>query len=390
MKKKIILIILVASLINILVLSDDFVTPGNGTTYTLSDLVYVSNGVVTGAFPEYHLNGNLTVEKTDTLTIENETLVVQEDTAEEPFGYLICIRGKLLANNSRITGFIPETNVSWRGVFFQESDEGSSIKDSIIENGIIGIFCNNSNPEIVGTTVRNCIDSGIYLFANSSPSINNCNFIDNTYANGLMIDGSKPTLLSDNYFDGNGAGVATYGCPENNLVEKNSFYRNNVGIYSSINDYTQFRNNTIFLNEHGVFVTHNSKCTIENNTIELSNITALETFESATPGIFNNVFRQNSYFDELGAVVMNDESRPNLGNTHREGNNIFSNNYGYDLINFTEKYQFAIGNTWSHSAQPDFVIFDDEEDEGDADESGFISGKVIYYATDCRNWQEYK
>ena len=391
MNRTLLLIIVLVIVLHFSLFAGDFTTSGDGLTYTLSDLVFVSGGVVTGAVPNFYLNGNLTIAKKDTLLVDNETLIVQEDPSEDPIGFFIWISGKITSrNNSRFTATSPKLYVAWRGIIFWESDDGSVIENSIIEKGNVGITCNHSNPEIINTTVRNCFNAGIYIFANSSPSITYCNIIDNSGANGILIINSTPVLFNNNNFDSNDTGITSASCPESCSIIQNTFYRNQIGIYSFVDDHTNYYNNTISQNDDGIFTSHNSHSTIENNKIEFNDYSAIGTFDSSTPQIFNNEFKGNSCYVELGSVIIYDSSTPNLGNGDRDGNNTFVSRYGYDLINFTSQVQIAVGNIWSYPSQPDFVIYDNEEDVGDADGSGFISGRVIYNATSVNNWFEFR
>ncbi len=52
-----------------------YITPGNGTDYSLDDLVSQSGGVVTINNNTYFINGDLTISATDTLKIQDAAVV---------------------------------------------------------------------------------------------------------------------------------------------------------------------------------------------------------------------------------------------------------------------------------------------------------------------------
>lgn len=52
-------------------LNAQWISPGNGTTYTMSDLVNVTDGLVTFDSPNYYIHGDLTISTNDTWKIDN-------------------------------------------------------------------------------------------------------------------------------------------------------------------------------------------------------------------------------------------------------------------------------------------------------------------------------
>lgn len=56
------------------VLNAQWVSPGDGTTYTFPDLVNVTNGVVTNGPNGYLINADLTISANDVLKIDDQVL----------------------------------------------------------------------------------------------------------------------------------------------------------------------------------------------------------------------------------------------------------------------------------------------------------------------------
>ena len=52
-------------------LNAQWVSPGNGTTYTFPDLVEVTDGTVTNGLDGFLINADLTISENDVLKIDN-------------------------------------------------------------------------------------------------------------------------------------------------------------------------------------------------------------------------------------------------------------------------------------------------------------------------------
>ena len=53
-------------------LNAQWTSPGNGTTYTMPDLVAASNGVVTNTGNVFAINADLTISENDILNIDDQ------------------------------------------------------------------------------------------------------------------------------------------------------------------------------------------------------------------------------------------------------------------------------------------------------------------------------
>ena len=75
-------------------LNAQWTSPGNGTTYTMPDLVEASNGVVTNIGNVFAINADLTISENDILNIDDQV------TRIDAPGALITIKGSMVCNNS--------------------------------------------------------------------------------------------------------------------------------------------------------------------------------------------------------------------------------------------------------------------------------------------------
>lgn len=75
-------------------LNAQWTSPGNGSTYTMPDLVEASNGVVTNTGNVFAINADLTISENDILNIDDQV------TRIDASGALITIKGSMVCNNS--------------------------------------------------------------------------------------------------------------------------------------------------------------------------------------------------------------------------------------------------------------------------------------------------
>ena len=92
MKK--IFLLFVAIFMMAITLDAQWVSPGNGTTYTLPDLVAATDGVVTGDGTNFVIHADLTISTNDVLKIDNQ--VTRIDVA----AVLVTINGSMICTNS--------------------------------------------------------------------------------------------------------------------------------------------------------------------------------------------------------------------------------------------------------------------------------------------------
>ena len=262
-----------------------WVSPGNGTTYTFPDLVEVTEGVVTVGENGFLVNADLTISAGDVLKIDNQALRV--DLAD----VLVTINGSMICENTNRAKFYGLNETNHFSMRFENAtgcnikmmyfSDGAGIK--VIEsdvtfddvkfvyftrdysNAVIDVF--NCDP-----TIKDCYfmlnhGSAISSPANgqSSPQILNCDFDTNVtdnvntpqinlgpggndtirivgneiytimapwYVGGLSIadlmgNGSTKVLLKDNIIRENRYGYNQQGQTISSVIEGNQFINNN-------------------------------------------------------------------------------------------------------------------------------------------------------------------
>ena len=283
MKK--ILLFLIAIFAIVINAHAQWVSPGNGTTYTFPDLVDVTEGVVTIGENGFVINGDLTISTNDVLKIDDQ--VARIDAAE----VLVTINGSIVCTNTNRVEFYGLNEIQHFSMRFEYAtgcnikkmyfSDGAGIK--VIEsdvtfddvkfvyftrdysNAVIDVF--NCDP-----TIKDCYfmlnhGSAISSPANgqSSPQILNCDFDTNVTDNvntpqinlgpggndtirivgneiytimaqwhvggvsvaDLASVGSTKVLLKDNIIRDNRYGYNQQGYTISSVIEGNQFLDNN-------------------------------------------------------------------------------------------------------------------------------------------------------------------
>lgn len=279
--KKLCLLVLALS-ISIL-LNAQWTSPGDGTTYTLPDLVSVSNGAVTNTGTVFSFNSDITISANDVLKIDNQV------TRIDAVGVLITINGSVACTNTARVGIYGSMTQQFSMRFENAShcelktlyfSDGCGIK--VIESDVAFIDCKfvyftrdyanavidfmNCNPLIEDCYFLRNEGAAISSPANgqSSPRILNNrleenvtsdlnspqinlgpgaedtiyiigNVIDDDYANhrvggisvaDLMGTGSTKVLLQDNYIVNGRYGYNQQGLTISSIIERNQFIDN--------------------------------------------------------------------------------------------------------------------------------------------------------------------
>lgn len=157
------------------VLNAQWVSPGNGTTYTLPDLVAASNGAVTNTGTTFSINSDITISTNDILKIDNQV------TRIDAVGVLITINGSVTCTNTARVGiygsmsqnqqfsmrFENATDCELRTLYFSD---GCGIK--VIESDVRFIDC-----KFVYFTRD--YSNAVIDFMNCNPTIEDCYFLRN-------------------------------------------------------------------------------------------------------------------------------------------------------------------------------------------------------------------
>ena len=109
-------------------LDGQWVSPGDGTTYTMPDLVDVTEGVVTVGENGYVINADLTISANDVLKIDDQ--VVRIDVAE----VLVTINGSMVCTNTNRVKFYGLNETQHFSMRF-ENATGCNIKKMYFSDG---------------------------------------------------------------------------------------------------------------------------------------------------------------------------------------------------------------------------------------------------------------
>lgn len=209
MKKLVILISLIAGLVS--AINAQWVSPGNGTTYTFADLVDITDGVVTAGENGYLVNADLTISTGDVLEINDQTSRV--DFAE----VLVTVNGSMVCTNTNTrVKFYGLNEIQHFSMRFEYAT-GCNIKKMYFSDGagikVIESDVTFDDVKFVYFT-RGYSNSVINVF-NCSPTIRNCYFMLNEgSAIGSPVNGQASPQILNCDFDTNVNGI---NAPQINL-----------------------------------------------------------------------------------------------------------------------------------------------------------------------------
>lgn len=352
-------------------LNAQWVSPGNGTTYTMSNLVDITNEVVTFDGTYYHIHSDLTISTNDVLKIDNGyTKIFVENAHITINGSMICEnvnRVSIMGDPSFTMLFDNATACEIKKMYFSDGAGVKLIESDVTFDDVkfvyftteychsaIDIF--NCDP-----VIQNCYfllneGSAIGSPANgqSSPKILNCEFDSNVDgANMPQINlgpGAEDTIyIVGNLVDGTYAIFHTGGISVSDLLgtgETKILLKDNV-----------IKNNRYGYNQQGY---HLSSIIIGNEFLENnhednpmnggSGISIYGMDENNKAIIRNNVITGNLW--GITAIYFHDI---NLGTEDDWGNNeIHDNGNGgvvYDLYNNSTCNIMAVGNDWGTTSE---------------------------------------
>ena len=185
-------------------LNAQWTSPGNGTTYTMPDLVAASNGVVTNTGNVFTVNADLTISENDILNIDD-----QVSRIDAP-GVLITIKGSMVCYNSetnrvKIYGtmtsqfsmrFENATNCNLKHMYFSD---GSGIK--VVESEV-------TFDDVKFLYFTRDYASAVIDIFNCDPVIKDCYFQDNEGAAiSSPANGQSSPKILNNSLDANVNGI---------------------------------------------------------------------------------------------------------------------------------------------------------------------------------------
>jgi parallel beta-helix repeat protein len=371
----------------------DYQTPGSGSSYTLATLVSLSGGTVTSGPIVFSLNGNLTISQNDTLLMNpGEQLSVADDPAVP--GFVLRIAGTLSAQGTASQPIIFTASGaregSWHGIYMMPTSTGSVVQYCEIKFALTGINCSGCAPTISNNTFTGCRDAGIYCCRGAAPTITSNTFVNNSQAVGIIINDCVPAACAYNSANQNVTGITVANAAGSPVIANNSAHENrDIGIYGAAAAGAAFQDNIVEKNAYGVIVARGSNSQFLRNQVCQNIVEGIGITDDTTAVFRNTLIEDNSM--TVGGVVVYDSALPDFGSPTVRGDNQFRDNHYFDYVNFTQNVQYAIGNTWISPLAPDYLIYDDDEDVGDADGSGFLSGAVVYgLVSGAKLWSLYE
>lgn len=188
-------------------LNAQWVSPGNGTTYTMSDLAAITD-VVTFETGNYYIHGDLTFSTNDIWKIDNGFTKIFVENA------LITINGSMVCENTNRVSIMGDPSFSMRF----ENASGCEVKKMYFSDGA-GIKVIESDVSFIDTKflyfTRDYCNAVIDIF-NCNPLVEDCYFLLNKGAaiSSPANGGSSPRILN-NHIEENV--TDNYNSPQINL-----------------------------------------------------------------------------------------------------------------------------------------------------------------------------
>lgn len=367
-KNQILLLITALLLFNIS--QAQWVSPGDGTLYSIQDLVQISEGTVSYDNEIFYINNDLTISETDELQLlSNIEIRVNQDV-------LIHFLGKLTAIAPDSILFIKHFDQE-NFLGFRFEDHEGSVFENVIIDGAGGIKLVNSNVEFLNCEMRNFTQnysSGVINAFQSNPLIENCKIHHNQGAAvSSGANASSSPIIINNIFYMNV--LANENMPQINLGTSAAESIQIIG--NSINGFAEMSGgiavstlfggsckaiidgNIIENNRYGIAAIGSDIDTeISNNIITNNNIQNDPLLGGSGinfyggPTNISKVYR-NSISGNLWGITIQLNAQPNLGDisaaTNEGLNEIFNNgNEGqiYALYNNTPNPILAENNFW--------------------------------------------
>lgn len=358
------------------VLNAQWVSPGDGTTYTFPDLVNVTNGVVTNGTNGYLINADLTISANDVLKIDDQVLRVDIDAV------LITINGSMVCTNANRVRFYGLNETQHFSMRFENAtacnlhnmyfSDGAGIK--VIESEVTF-----DDVKFVYFTTEYC-HSALDIF-NCDPVIENCYFLLNEGAAiGSPANGQSSPQILNCEFDSNVDGA---NLPQINLGPG---AEDTIRIVGNLVDGTYAIFHTGGISIADLMGTGETKILLKDNVIKnnrygynqqgyfLSSIISgnqfVDNYHEDNPmnggsgisiyGVDNKnkaVIRENIITGNLWGITVINAAEVDLGTEDDWGNNrIYDNrNSGevYDLYNNSAYDIMAVGNDWGTTNEED-------------------------------------
>lgn len=368
-------------------------TPDTGTTYTLAALVPLSGGVVQETSSGYFLTDKLIVSPTDALEITDQLLQIDLFSYETPLIYpCLVIEGRLKAYNSHFQpDEMPESGdimPDCRGIAINSpanpgtaEAEVTSCTFKMLKTGIIAREC---KIKIERCRFENCDSGAIYLYSNSNGVIQECVFQKSS----VLVNDSKIHMEGCHFEEGN---IGLSDITDESLIKNCKMIGSKwsaLDVFGNTN--TRIEDNAFRLCDYGISICDaqsSSTAVLKGNLISECRQGAITIEGTLEPRIRKNRILHNALIPPyqpdpvlLPAIFVMKYANPDFGTTEDHGENIIRYNSPLAFYHAGENVIQAIGNDWGIAAPEDAekLIYHRPDDYDDADQSGFLSGWVIY------------
>ncbi len=348
------------------IFSAQFVSPGNGTAYTLNSLSAAAPTVLVNNSADYSMLANITISAGDSLIInENTTLKIGA-------GLQLTVAGTYLTQTSEFTVTAIDSANSFKGILFDQNSF-AELKNTTFEHGG-GIRASTGNFQMDSCVVRyfksGLVTGSAISFSTGNPVVKNSKFIENDLpAVSSGANQSVALLFENNYLYGNTklnsnrpqinmgpSGSATTIIKGNTIIGDRSLTKvGGVSVSSLLGVENHFiiEENIIKDNRYGFTCNGAGAGEIKNNLFEYNDTETTPNNGGSGISLYNTGLVKitgNEIRNSLWGVTLIGTAQANLGTEEEYGNNIFKDNGNggvlYALYNNTANPVNAVGNCW--------------------------------------------
>jgi parallel beta-helix repeat protein len=163
----------------------------------------------------YYISGNITIQASDTLTIEPGVIVDFLGSF-----YYLTVNGLLKAVGTDTDSIFFTADTHWMGLYFNSAPDTSSLEYCVLEKAncfvLSPVYCGSSNPIISHCRISNntgLSEGGAITLYNSTAEISYCDIIGNTgaFGGGIRCSGGSTPNISHSTISGSSIGAGIYG-----------------------------------------------------------------------------------------------------------------------------------------------------------------------------------
>jgi hypothetical protein len=368
-------------------------TPDSGTTYTLAALVPLSGGVVQEIPSGFLLTDKLIVAPTDALEVKDQSLQINLFSYETPLiNPCLVIEGRFKAFNSHfLPSEMPESGEiipNSRGISINGLENGGTAEADVtsctyqmLKNGIMGGKC---NIRIERCMFENCDSGAIFLYSNSKGTVEECIFQKSV----VVVNDSSIHMEGCRFEEGN---ISLSDVAAESLIKNCEFTGSKWSALDIFGNTNPRIEDNVFLNcDYGISICDaqsSSTAILEGNLISQCNQGAMIIEGTAEPKLRKNKILYNAlhppYYKDpvvLPAIFVMKYANPDFGTTENHGENIIRYNSPVAFYHAGENVIQAIGNDWgiANPGDAENFIYHQPDDYEDTDQSGYLSGWVVY------------